>query len=223
MNDSIRLGAARCLSALTIFALSLGATAANTNSATGDAAGARLPADSIYQLQSEMTDQDGRAFKLENMRGRPVIVSMFYNSCQFVCPMLIDTVQQTQDKLTPEEKARLSYLLVTFDPGRDDVAVLKSIATKRKLDGEHWTLARTDPAAVRKLAAVLHIQYRLLANGDYNHSTALILLDGEGRILGRTAKLGSVDADFIKLVQRATHDRSSPARSVMQRSEKPAD
>ena len=153
MNSSLRVKAARYLSALTLFAASLCASAGNDDHANVVAEGARLPGDSIYQLPAAFVDQDGKTFKLADLRGRPVIVSMFYNSCQFVCPMLIDTLRATQEGLSAEERAQVSLLLVTFDPARDDVGVLKSVATRRKLDREHWTLARTDPATVRKLAS----------------------------------------------------------------------
>jgi len=159
-----------------------------------------LPGNSVYQLPIRLTDQNGQDFRLSARRGAPVIVSMFYNSCQFVCPMLIDNLRNTEASLSATERARLAVLLVTFDPARDSVAVLKSISTARHLEAR-WTLARSDDASVRKLAAVLGIQYRRLDNGDYNHSTALILLDSEGRIKGRTNEIGEVDPQFLKLLR----------------------
>ena len=51
---------------------------------------------------------------------------------------------------------------------------------------------------------MLGVQYRALPNGDFNHSTNLILLDADGRIAGRTAQLGSADPAFVKQVKAAT-------------------
>jgi protein SCO1 len=164
-----------------------------------------LPADSIYQLAVPLTDQAGRDFQLEDRRGRPMLVSMFYTSCQFVCPMLIEALRDTETTLGADERARLSVLMVSFDPEHDSVAVLKQTADERRLDGTRWTLARTDAKSVRKLAAVLGIQYRALKNGDFNHTTALLLIDADGRIAGRTSKLGSADPAFVKLVKAAAH------------------
>jgi protein SCO1/2 len=82
--------------------------------------------------------------------------------------------------------------------------VLQALATKRKLDLQRWTLARTDKDGVRKLAAVLDIRYRQLADGEFNHSSVLILLDADGRILARTEKLGAVpDPAFLAAVRKA--------------------
>jgi protein SCO1 len=195
-----------CLFAfLVIFAVAhaFGAQASKPPTATA------LPADSVYQLPLALTDQEGRDFKLIERRGQPVLVSMFYTSCQFVCPMLIDALRSTEAQLTADERSRLTVLMVSFDPANDSVSVLKRTASERKLDPAHWTLARTDAKSVRKLAAVLGIQYRQLANGEFNHSTSLVLIDGEGRIKAKTPKLGDADPAFVKQV-RSTLAQPSP-------------
>jgi protein SCO1/2 len=160
-----------------------------------------LPSDSVYQLAVPLTDQAGRRFTLGERRGSPTIVSMFYTSCQFVCPMLVDGIRSTQNQLSEAERARVNVLMVSFDPQHDTTAVLKKTAAERQLDAATWTLARTDATHVRKLAAVLGVQYKALPNGDFNHTTALILVDGAGRIVGRTTQLGDADPNFVKLVK----------------------
>ncbi len=164
---------------------------------------AELPGDSIYRLPITLTDQDGRSFQFAERHGKPQLVSMFYTSCQYVCPLIIDTLQKTQRALSETESSRLQVLLVSFDPERDTPTRLKEIFAQRKLDVASWTLARTNAPDVRKLAAVLDIQYRLLANRDINHSTALVLLDGDGRIVARTDKIGALDPDFVAALHNA--------------------
>jgi protein SCO1/2 len=160
-----------------------------------------IPSHSIYQLDTPLTDQAGHPFSLPDKRGRPMIVSMFYTSCQFVCPMLVDAIRVTEQKLSEAERQRLSVLLVSFDPAHDTVDVLRKTAEQRQIDTARWSLARTDAKQVRKLAALLDIQYRALDNGDFNHSTVLVLVDADGRIVGRTSELGGADPAFVKLVK----------------------
>jgi len=167
------------------------------------AAVAALPSNSVYQLPIALTDQTGRDFRLADRRGRPMLVSMFYSNCQFVCPMLIDTLRDTESKLDAGERDHLGVLMVSIDPAHDTVAVLKQKADERAIATPRWAMARTDPASVRKLAAVLGIQYRALANGEFNHTTALILLDADGRIVARSSQLGSADLAFVVKVRRA--------------------
>ena len=128
-----------------------------------------LPGDSVYNLPLQLTDQDGHRQTLADRRGRPQLVTMFYTSCQMVCPMIIDSLRLTRNALDPATRARIDLLAVSFDPARDGVATLKSYAEKRKLDPRIWTLARAEPAQVRQLSGVLGLQYRQLPDGEFNH------------------------------------------------------
>jgi protein SCO1/2 len=163
---------------------------------------APLPAHSIYQLGLSLTDQDGRTAPLAALRGEPTIITMFYTSCQFVCPMIADTIRMTENAMSPAERARLRVVMVSFDPAHDTVAVLHDTALRRSIDIPRWSLARTDAASVRKLAAVLGVQYRPLPNGEFNHSTTIIVLDADGRIAARTSELGSVDAALVTALHK---------------------
>lgn len=157
-----------------------------------------LPANSIYQLSVPLTDQLGRSGKLGEWRGKPVMISMFYSSCQFVCPRIVEALKRTEENLV----TKVPILMVSFDPARDDTAALKAMADERHIDSKFWTLARTDARNVRKLAAILGIQYRELESGEFNHSSVIILLDAEGRVVGKTSTLGEADPAFVKLVRK---------------------
>ncbi|AXA84963.1 SCO family protein [Lysobacter oculi] len=167
-------------------------------------ASAPLPADSIYQLDARMTDQSGKATSLAGRRGRVQLVSMFYTSCRYICPLIIDSGLAIEKQLTPAEKARLGITLISMDPKRDDPAALTRVATRRKLDLTRWALLRPQAGDVRAIAGVLGIRYRELADGEFNHSSVMVLLDAQGRELARTEKLGSVpDPVFAAAVKKA--------------------
>ena len=167
-------------------------------------ASAPLPADSIYQLDARMTDQSGKATSLAGRRGGVQLVSMFYTSCRYICPLIIDSGLAIEKQLTPAEKARLGITLISMDPKRDDPAALTRVATRRKLDLTRWALLRPQAGDVRAIAGVLGIRYRELADGEFNHNSAMVLLDAQGRELARTEKLGSVpDPVFAAAVKKA--------------------
>jgi protein SCO1/2 len=181
--------------------MSLAATAAAQESNRASA----LPGDSIYQLDLALIDQDGHGLLLRGRRGGPVVIAMFYSSCPYMCPLIAETIKRTEHALDDAARAHLRVVLVSFDSARDTPPVLKAAAAERHIDTARWTLARTDPAGVRRLAAVLDVQYRALRDGGFNHSGVLTLLDEDGRIVARTDKLGDVDPEFLAAVQRATH------------------
>lgn len=161
-----------------------------------------LPGDSLYRLGPRLTDQDGRPFDLATLRGGPVLVSMFYSSCEMVCPVLFETIAQTVKALPGGAQERIRILMVTFDPERDTVAVLKDTAGKHGCD-RRWTLVRGSSEDAREIAAVLGVQYRRLPSGEFNHSSSVLLLDPQGRIVKRSGSLGAVDPELVAALKRA--------------------
>jgi protein SCO1/2 len=155
-----------------------------------------LPGDSIYRIGATLQDQNGRSFELASMAGAPVLASMFYTSCDMVCPMIFETIHATLRAMPAAERKATRVLMVSFDPARDSVEVLKKTAEARGCDAQ-WVLARGDEATARRVAAALGIQYRRLSNGEFNHSSVLELLDGSGRVVARSGKLGAADPAIL--------------------------
>lgn len=163
-----------------------------------------LPGDSIYQLPLPLTDSQGQTRDWRTLRGKPRLVSMFYTSCQYICPLIIESGKAVERQLSPNQQKRLGVLLVSMDPARDTPPALKKVVDQRKLDLARWTLAAPPADDVRSVAAVLGIRYRQLADGEFNHSSMLILVDANGRILARTEKIGSQpDPEFVAAVRKA--------------------
>jgi protein SCO1 len=171
------------------------------------AATLELPRNSVYQLDVAVTDQDGRTTRwgdTASPSSGPRMVSMFYTRCDYVCPMLFEAIRNIELQLPPAQRQRLQVGLITLDPARDDTAALKKTADQRGGDSARWRLYRTQPKDVRKLAGVLGVQFRQLKNGEFNHSTLIILLDAQGVELARTDNITKPDANFIKAVLKAT-------------------
>jgi protein SCO1/2 len=169
------------------------------------AAPAALPADSVYQLPLRLTDQAGRSYDWSTRRGKPQLVSMFYTSCQYICPLIVESGKAMEKHLTPAQQRNLGILLLSMDPEHDTPKALQAVVDKRRLDTARWTLASPPPGQVRALAGVLGIRYRQLADGEFNHTSALVLLDANGRILARTEQVGSrPDPEFLAAVRKAT-------------------
>jgi protein SCO1/2 len=163
-----------------------------------------LPGDSVYQLRLPLTDQSGQTRDWRTRRGKPQLVSMFYTSCQYICPLIVDSGKAVEKSLTPAQQQRLGILLISMDPQRDTPAALRQIIEQRRLDTSRWTLASPPKSDVRAVAGVLGIRYRELADGEFNHTSALVLLDADGRILARTEQVGSrPDPEFLAAVRKA--------------------
>lgn len=165
---------------------------------------APLPSDSVYQLPLVLTDQHGKARDWRERRGKPQLVAMFYSNCRYICPLIIESAKAVERELTPAQQAKLGVLFISMDPARDTPARLAQLVRERRIDDRRWTMAAPRAADVRSVAGVLDIRYRQLSDGEFNHTSALTLLDADGRILARTEKMGSeVDPAFVAAVKAA--------------------
>ena len=165
---------------------------------------ALLPDASIYQLEARLTDQNGKVATFTDQAGDVRLVSMFYASCKYVCPMIIDQLKRIEHELDDEQHQRLRVSMITFDAKHDSPDVLTQLADERHIDSARWSLFQPRPSDVRPISALLGIQYRELPEGGFNHSSVISLIDADGRILARTEQLGaSPDPAFVDAVRSA--------------------
>jgi len=137
---------------------------------------------SLYQLDARFTDDAGRPFALSELRGRPVVLDLFFASCGYACPLTVTDMQALRGQLPPAVRDRTAFVLVSFDVARDTPAVLAHYRAQRQLDGQ-WILLHGDDAAVRELAALVGVKYRQAADGSFSHSNLLTLLNPKGEIV----------------------------------------
>lgn len=166
------------------------------------AAGTTLPDAPLYDLAVGLEDQEGAAISLDLYRGHPVILSMFYASCRAACPMLISRTRAIEDQLSPAARAELRFLFISFDPERDTPERLRHAAVEQGLDLGRWTLARPAAPDVRLLSALLGVKFNRLANGDYNHSSVLVLVDRDGRPVARMGSLAEDSGPLLREAER---------------------
>lgn len=173
---------------------------------------AAVASDSLYQLPVGLTTSAGEALELSSLRGRPLLLTMFYSRCTSVCPLLTMTLQRLDGKLTTVEQSNLRVLMVSLDAAHETPATLAAFAEEHHVDSSRWIVARASGADVRALAAALGIRYRALPDGSFNHSTVISLLDREGVIRASSTTLTAVDEDFLGAVRKTVNASSAKAQ-----------
>ncbi len=146
-----------------------------------------LASDSIYQLNSTWTAQDGSTVHLADMRGCIRVVAMVYTTCAHACPMMAQEMKQIKEQLPADSHVAFSFF--SFDPERDTPEALRNFATRNILEGADWSLFTGNPDDIRELAAVLGVNYRKELDGEIAHSNQITALDKEGRIVYQTIGL----------------------------------
>ena len=120
-----------------------------------------------------LRDQDGRPASLAEYRGRPVVVTFLYTTCEDTCPLTAQQIRGALDDLGEDVPA----LAVAVDPPRDTPARARRFLAEQRLTGRLRFLLGSEPALRRQWRAY-GIQRQ---SAKEEHSGYTILLDGEGR------------------------------------------
>lgn len=120
-----------------------------------------------------LRDQDGKRRSIEQLRGRPAIVTFLYTSCEDTCPAIARQVSQALDAV----KGPVSTLIVSVDPKNDDAEAAQRYLNKMDLRGRASYLLGT-----RKELAPVWAAYAIQPQGEaFDHSAYVLVLDHQGR------------------------------------------
>jgi protein SCO1 len=95
-----------------------------------DFEGARMPA-GVRAPDFTLRDQDGERVSMRSLRGKPVIVTFLYTTCDDTCPAQAQTVRGALDDLDEDVPA----LAIAVDPPRDTPARAQAFLAKQRATG----------------------------------------------------------------------------------------
>ena len=130
-----------------------------------------------------LTAHDGRPFRLQDLRGRAVVLFFGYTSCPDMCPVTMSRIASALDQLG-DQASEVSTLFVSVDTNRDTPAVLKEYVASFAMPVTGLTGSETDIAAV---ADAYRARYQLVAASPsylMNHTTDMFIIDRQGRLRG---------------------------------------
>jgi len=165
---------------------------------------------SLYHLDASWTDHRGDVIKLKDVKGKPVIVVMFYGNCTDVCPILIQDAWRLYNSFEESIREDINVLAVSFDTENDTPEVLNEYAKYEQLDIPGWHFMTADDADIRTLAMMLGVQYSKKSDGHFAHSNLVTVLDKQGRIAHRVEGLNQPMDEAATTIEAIINDRDTP-------------
>jgi protein SCO1/2 len=161
---------------------------------------------SLYHADSTWITESGQHLRLGDLRGKIRVLAMAYTSCEYACPIVVETMKRLEASLPPELHAQVGFVVVTFDPERDTPAVLKAYSEKRQLDLQHWTLLQGQPDDVLELAVLLGVRYQRAPQGGFAHSNLITVLNKDGEIVHRHLGVQQNLDEALSAIRKAAAD-----------------
>jgi protein SCO1/2 len=132
-----------------------------------------------------LTTQDGATLSRADLRGRVLLVSFIFTTCNGSCPATTHRMGKVQQALAERgltRNGRVRLLSITLDPKRDTPEVLRDYAKMYDADTASWTFLTGPPAQVDKVVAAWGMWARPAANGQLDHPSRVFLVDARGRV-----------------------------------------
>jgi len=160
---------------------------------------------SIYQAESKWKTDAGKEIHLGDLAGRPQIVVMFFASCHYACPMLLNDVRRIEAALPADLRAKVGVTLVSFDTKRDTPHALAEFRQTQNLPKDHWTLLSGTDDNILELAALLGVRYKQDATGQFMHSNLITILDAKGEIVHQQVGLNQDVTETVRTLKQLSN------------------
>ncbi len=129
-----------------------------------------------------LTDEKGRALSLNDLRGKPLVLSMIYTSCYQICPMTTRHLAKVVDKARAAlGKDSFNVAVLGFDAYNDSPQAMIQFARKQGIDNRGWRLLSASPETINALSKELGFEFFSSPNG-FDHITQATVIDAEGRV-----------------------------------------
>ena len=128
-----------------------------------------------------LTDQNGQAVQLDQLKDKWSLLFFGYTFCPDICPATLAQLRQLQGMLPAEAKDKLRVVLVTVDPHRDTPEQLKKYLGFFDAGFQGLTGAQAD---IQKLASAVSIPFipadTSKENYTVDHSGNLVIIGPDG-------------------------------------------
>jgi protein SCO1/2 len=128
------------------------------------------------------TNADGKPVRLEDFRGKPLVLSMVYTSCYQICPMttrhLAKVVEKARDALDDDS---FSVAVIGFDTKVDTPDAMQYFANKQGISNKNWNLLSVNEQDLEALSKDLGFLYYPTSSG-YDHLIQATIIDADGKV-----------------------------------------
>lgn len=130
----------------------------------------------------QFINQNKKPVDITQYRGKPLVISLIYTSCNHICPTLTnhlaEVVDIAQEALGEES---FSVISVGFDTAADSPERMRMYARERNINLSNWNFLSTDKDTIEAFSNDVGFIFFKSAKG-FDHLSQITLLDAEGKV-----------------------------------------
>jgi protein SCO1/2 len=135
---------------------------------------------SFYTAPYSFTNDRAQTVHLSEWRGKPLILTMEYSNCRFMCTTTFSKMKAIQTA-ADQKKLQIDFMIVSLDPKNDTPQAWRQYRISRDVDKSNWHLLTGSEATTKELAALLGIKYWYV-DDHILHDFKIVRLNANGEI-----------------------------------------
>lgn len=135
---------------------------------------------SFYTLPYSFTNDQARTVHLSEWRGKPLILTMEYSSCRFMCTTTFSKLKAIQ-AAADQKNIQIDFMIVSLDPKNDTPQAWHQYRISRDVDRSNWHLLTGSEATTKEFAALAGIKYWYY-DEHILHDFKIVRLNANGEI-----------------------------------------
>jgi cytochrome oxidase Cu insertion factor (SCO1/SenC/PrrC family) len=134
----------------------------------------------LFEQPWQWKNERAETVTFEQWRGQPVVLTMFFRSCEARCAPTVERLKKVEDAFVRQGR-HPHFVLVTLDPRNDTPARLRMFKKSRRLPDESWHLLSGPLLQTRALSRLLDLR-SAGDDGHIEHETKIFFYDGAGTL-----------------------------------------
>ncbi|MGL1900924.1 MAG: SCO family protein [Fibrobacterales bacterium] len=171
-------------------------------------------------LGIQLNDETGKPISLKEAgHGKPIVLALVFYNCSSICsPFLnaiVDVVHNSPAHLQPGED--YTIVAVSFDTldtweiaKAKKESYMKMLGEQKVIPDEGFRFLTGSPESIKKLTESVGFYYNMGEDGQYQHTTALIVISPEGTISRYLKGLRFLPLDLLMAVNDASNNKWGP-------------
>ncbi len=191
----------------------------------------KIKSDTFWHKSANLTlvNQLGDTVQLYNIKGKAIVIDLFFTKCASICPRLTNSMSKLQQGFITGGNVRkkidtsvVQFISLSIDPERDSVSVLKEYADRNGINPDNWWLLTGNRDSIYDyIFNELKIDKLVKepVSPDFPHTARFVLLDKDFVVRGRleqpysgldSASLGALSRDIgLLMLEKDKSKRST--------------
>ena len=134
----------------------------------------------FYSLPYSFTNDQARTVHLSEWRGKPLILTMEYSNCRFMCTTTFSKMKAIQTA-ADQKNIQIDFMIISLDPKNDTPQAWQQYRISRDVDRSNWHLLTGSEATTKEFAALIGIKYWIM-DEHILHDFKIVRLNAQGEI-----------------------------------------